>query len=63
IYIEQIDKAVIYYGKKVDFKDLENLTLETVENRPVELKYNFCQIYLNKLFEEIDHSLVIKVWK
>ncbi|CAG8702760.1 4445_t:CDS:2, partial [Scutellospora calospora] len=63
IYIEQIDKAVMYYGKKVDFKDLENLIFETVENGPVELEYDFRQICLNELLEKINHSLVIKVWE
>ncbi|CAG8616720.1 11522_t:CDS:2 [Scutellospora calospora] len=63
IHIEQMDEAVMYYDKKVDFKDLENLILETVKNGPVELEYDFCQICLNELLKEIDHSLVIEVWE
>ncbi|CAG8843124.1 22190_t:CDS:2, partial [Gigaspora margarita] len=43
--------------------DLNNLTLDTVDNRSIEFEYNFCQIYLNEHLDGIDQSLITKVWE
>ncbi|CAG8804637.1 17244_t:CDS:2, partial [Racocetra fulgida] len=37
LYMDQMNEAVMYYCKKVDLEDLDNLTLEVVNNGPIKL--------------------------
>ncbi|CAG8599621.1 16277_t:CDS:2, partial [Racocetra fulgida] len=62
-HVDQMNETVMYNGQKVDFNDLFNLTLDTVESRPIELEYDFRQIRFDKLLEEVDHSLIAEVWE
>ncbi|CAG8683594.1 15627_t:CDS:2 [Cetraspora pellucida] len=58
-----MNEAVLYNGKKVALDNLYNLTLDTVENGPIEVEYDLCQIRFEKLLERIDHSLIAEVWE
>ncbi|KAF0490233.1 protein far1-related sequence 5-like [Gigaspora margarita] len=58
-----MNEAVIYNGQKINFNDLFDLTLDTVENGPIELEYDFCQIRIDELLEGIDRSLIAEVWE
>ncbi|CAG8657969.1 142_t:CDS:2, partial [Racocetra fulgida] len=40
-----------------------NLTLEVVNNGPIEFEYDFQQIRFNELFERVDYSLIAEVWE
>ncbi|CAG8701220.1 15555_t:CDS:2, partial [Dentiscutata erythropus] len=53
----------ILHNKKINFEDPYNLTLEVVDNGPIEFEYDFRQIRFNELLERIDHSLVAEVWE
>ncbi|CAG8792712.1 10852_t:CDS:2, partial [Racocetra fulgida] len=55
--------VVMYHSKKVNFEDPYNLTLEVVDNRPIEFEYDLRQICFDELLKEIDHSLVAEVWE
>ncbi|CAG8748354.1 10805_t:CDS:2 [Gigaspora margarita] len=63
LHVDQMNKAVMYNGQKLNFDDPFNLILDMVENEPIELEYDFCQIRIDELLEEIDHSLIAEVWK
>ncbi|CAG8836890.1 30668_t:CDS:2 [Gigaspora margarita] len=63
LHVKQMNKAVMYYGKIVEIGDLNNLTLDTVNNKSIEFEYNFCQICLNELLDRIDQSLITEVWE
>ncbi|KAF0535611.1 protein far1-related sequence 11-like isoform x1 [Gigaspora margarita] len=58
-----MNEAVMYYGKMVEIGDLNNLTLDTVDNGPIEFEYDFRQIRLNELLDGIDQSLITEVWE
>ncbi|CAG8754702.1 13761_t:CDS:2, partial [Racocetra persica] len=62
LHTDQMNEAVMYRSKRVSFEDLYNLTLEAVDNGPIEFEYDFCQIWFDELLEGVDYSLVAKVW-
>ncbi|CAG8632137.1 7002_t:CDS:2, partial [Racocetra fulgida] len=49
--------------KYVNFENPYNLTLEVVDNGPIEFEYDFRQIRFDELLEGIDHSLVAEIWE
>ncbi|KAF0554705.1 protein far1-related sequence 5-like [Gigaspora margarita] len=63
LHVDQMNEAVMYNGQKINFDDLFDLILDTVENGPIELEYDFCQIHIDELLEGIDRSLIAKVWE
>ncbi|CAG8702860.1 1104_t:CDS:2, partial [Ambispora leptoticha] len=63
LHIDQMNEAVMYHSKKVNFEDPYNLTLEVVDNGPIEFEYNFRQIRFDKLREGSNHSLVAEGWE
>ncbi|CAG8746733.1 1042_t:CDS:2, partial [Racocetra fulgida] len=63
LHIDQMNEVVMHHSKKVNFEDLYNLTLEVVDNGPIEFEYDFRQIHFDELLEEIDHFLVAEVWE
>ncbi|CAG8805175.1 11010_t:CDS:2, partial [Racocetra fulgida] len=63
LHINQMNEAVMYYSKKVNFENPYNLTLEVVDNGPIEFEYDFRQIRFDELLERIDYSLVAEVWE
>ncbi|CAG8605389.1 8694_t:CDS:2, partial [Cetraspora pellucida] len=62
LHTDQMNEAVMYCSKRVSFEDPYNLTLEVVDNRLIEFKYDFYQIQFNELLEGVDYSLVAEVW-
>ncbi|CAG8724576.1 2771_t:CDS:2, partial [Racocetra persica] len=62
LHTDQMNETVMYCSKRVSFENLYNLTLEVVDNGPIEFEYDFCQIWFDELLEGVDYFLVAEVW-
>ncbi|CAG8764291.1 2520_t:CDS:2, partial [Racocetra fulgida] len=57
-HVIQINETMMYNSQKVDFNDLFYLILDIVESGPIELEYDFCQIYFDRLLEEYKDEMM-----
>ncbi|KAF0397181.1 protein far1-related sequence 5-like [Gigaspora margarita] len=63
LHIDQMNEAVMYHSKRVNFENLYNLTLEVVDNGLIEFEYDSRQIRFDELLKGVDHCLIAEVWK